>query len=60
MCVCFRDLKLRNYAPEDEELKQRQVPKAKPASGENRLIPVLLDPTGTFDKIIYIVTITQL
>lgn len=34
--VCFyRDLKLRNYTPEDEELKERQVPKAKPASGEN-------------------------
>uniref|UniRef100_A0A3B4DEM0 Coiled-coil domain containing 12 n=1 Tax=Pygocentrus nattereri TaxID=42514 RepID=A0A3B4DEM0_PYGNA len=27
-----RDLKLRNYTPEDEELKERQVPKAKPAS----------------------------
>lgn len=32
--VC-RELKLRNYTPEDEELKERQVPKAKPASGEN-------------------------
>lgn len=31
----LRDLKLRNYTPEDEELKERQVPKAKPASGEN-------------------------
>lgn len=31
----FRELKLRNYTPEDEELKERQVPKAKPASGEN-------------------------
>ncbi|KAE8288732.1 Coiled-coil domain-containing protein 12 [Larimichthys crocea] len=28
-----RELKLRNYTPEDEELKERQVPKAKPASG---------------------------
>lgn len=25
---------MRNYAPEDEELKERQVPKAKPASGK--------------------------
>lgn len=31
----FRELKLRNYTPEDEELKERQVPKAKPASGKN-------------------------
>lgn len=31
----LRELKLRNYTPEDEELKGRQVPKAKPASGEN-------------------------
>uniref|UniRef100_A0A8C2G098 Coiled-coil domain containing 12 n=1 Tax=Cyprinus carpio TaxID=7962 RepID=A0A8C2G098_CYPCA len=30
-----RELKLRNYTPEDKELKERQVPKAKPASGEN-------------------------
>lgn len=33
--LSFRELKLRNYTPEDEELKERQVPKAKPASGEN-------------------------
>uniref|UniRef100_A0A3B5A6N6 Coiled-coil domain containing 12 n=1 Tax=Stegastes partitus TaxID=144197 RepID=A0A3B5A6N6_9TELE len=33
-----RELKLRNYTPEDEELKERQVPKAKPASGESSLI----------------------
>ncbi|TNN78348.1 Coiled-coil domain-containing protein 12 [Liparis tanakae] len=30
-----RELKLRNYTPEDEELKERQVPKAKPASVMN-------------------------
>lgn len=34
--IC-RELKLRNYTPEDEELKERQVPKAKPASGKNTL-----------------------
>lgn len=34
----LRELKLRNYTPEDEELKERQVPKAKPASGENSSI----------------------
>lgn len=28
-----RELKLRNYEPEDEELKKRKVPQAKPASG---------------------------
>lgn len=33
--LTIRELKLRNYTPEDEELKDRQVPKAKPASGEN-------------------------
>uniref|UniRef100_A0A668U1V9 Coiled-coil domain containing 12 n=1 Tax=Oreochromis aureus TaxID=47969 RepID=A0A668U1V9_OREAU len=32
-----RELKLRNYAPEDEELKERQVPKAKPASVEDKV-----------------------
>jgi hypothetical protein len=32
--VLSRELKLRNYTPEDEELKERQVPKAKPVSGE--------------------------
>lgn len=35
--VLSRELKLRNYTPEDEELKERQVPKAKPASGKNSL-----------------------
>lgn len=34
LCVfVIRELKLRNYTPEDEELKQRQVPNAKPTSG---------------------------
>uniref|UniRef100_A0A672Z352 Coiled-coil domain containing 12 n=1 Tax=Sphaeramia orbicularis TaxID=375764 RepID=A0A672Z352_9TELE len=33
-----RELKLRNYTPEDEELKGRQVPKAKPASELGSLI----------------------
>ncbi|XP_028841140.1 coiled-coil domain-containing protein 12 [Denticeps clupeoides] len=32
-----RDLKLRNYTPEDEELKERQVPKAKPISVEDKV-----------------------
>uniref|UniRef100_A0A3B3CSZ5 Coiled-coil domain containing 12 n=1 Tax=Oryzias melastigma TaxID=30732 RepID=A0A3B3CSZ5_ORYME len=32
-----RELKLRNYTPEDEELKGRQVPKAKPASVEDKV-----------------------
>ncbi|KAI4882824.1 hypothetical protein NFI96_030184, partial [Prochilodus magdalenae] len=36
VCVC-RELKLRNYTPEDEELKNRQVPKAKPASVEDKV-----------------------
>ncbi|XP_016142994.1 coiled-coil domain-containing protein 12-like [Sinocyclocheilus grahami] len=34
--VC-RELKLRNYMPEDEELKERRVPKAKPASVEDKV-----------------------
>lgn len=34
MVFFHRELKLRNYAPEDEDLKERQVPKAKPASGK--------------------------
>ncbi|XP_062322809.1 coiled-coil domain-containing protein 12 [Osmerus eperlanus] len=32
-----RELKLRNYTPADEELKERQVPKAKPASVEDKV-----------------------
>ncbi|XP_077384452.1 coiled-coil domain-containing protein 12 isoform X2 [Festucalex cinctus] len=32
-----KDLKLRNYTPEDAELKERQVPKAKPASVEDKV-----------------------
>ncbi|XP_013864245.1 coiled-coil domain-containing protein 12 [Austrofundulus limnaeus] len=32
-----RDLRLRNYTPEDEELKVRQVPKVKPASVEDKV-----------------------
>ncbi|XP_034553922.1 coiled-coil domain-containing protein 12 [Notolabrus celidotus] len=32
-----RELKLRNYTPEDDELKERQVPKAKPASVEDKV-----------------------
>ncbi|XP_029927337.1 coiled-coil domain-containing protein 12 [Myripristis murdjan] len=35
--VRHRELKLRNYTPEDEELKERQVPKAKPASVEDKV-----------------------
>uniref|UniRef100_A0A674CN57 Coiled-coil domain containing 12 n=1 Tax=Salmo trutta TaxID=8032 RepID=A0A674CN57_SALTR len=35
--VLSRELKLRNYTPEDEELKERQVPKAKPASVEEKV-----------------------
>ncbi|CAL1611258.1 unnamed protein product [Knipowitschia caucasica] len=32
-----KELKLRNYTPEDEELKDRQIPKAKPASVEDKV-----------------------
>ncbi|KAM9852687.1 LOW QUALITY PROTEIN: coiled-coil domain-containing protein 12 [Aulostomus maculatus] len=32
-----RELKLRNYTPEDEELKERQIPNAKPASVEDKV-----------------------
>ena len=40
---------MRNYTPEDEELKDRQVPKAKPASGEH--LPPLEDAnTCTADR----------
>uniref|UniRef100_H2UG02 Coiled-coil domain containing 12 n=2 Tax=Takifugu rubripes TaxID=31033 RepID=H2UG02_TAKRU len=35
--VRHRELKLRNYTPEDDELKQRKVPNAKPASVEDKL-----------------------
>ncbi|XP_009979166.1 PREDICTED: coiled-coil domain-containing protein 12, partial [Tauraco erythrolophus] len=31
------ELKLRNYEPEDEELKKRKVPQAKPASVEDKV-----------------------
>ncbi|XP_057258848.1 coiled-coil domain-containing protein 12 isoform X2 [Pezoporus wallicus] len=34
--VC-RELKLRNYDPEDEELKKRKMPPAKPASVEDKV-----------------------
>uniref|UniRef100_A0AAQ5ZG83 Coiled-coil domain containing 12 n=1 Tax=Amphiprion ocellaris TaxID=80972 RepID=A0AAQ5ZG83_AMPOC len=38
LCISvLRELKLRNYTPEDEELKGRQVPKAKPASVEDKV-----------------------
>ncbi|XP_020854747.1 coiled-coil domain-containing protein 12 [Phascolarctos cinereus] len=32
-----RELRLRNYVPEDEELKKRKVPQAKPASVEEKV-----------------------
>uniref|UniRef100_A0A7M4E460 Uncharacterized protein n=1 Tax=Crocodylus porosus TaxID=8502 RepID=A0A7M4E460_CROPO len=32
-----RELRLRNYNPEDEELKKRKVPQAKPASVEEKV-----------------------
>ncbi|KAJ7322078.1 hypothetical protein JRQ81_018365 [Phrynocephalus forsythii] len=32
-----KELRLRNYAPEDEELKERVVPPAKPASVEDKV-----------------------
>ncbi|XP_078072019.1 coiled-coil domain-containing protein 12 [Mustelus asterias] len=35
--VKHKELKLRNYIPEDKELKERQVPKAKPASVEEKV-----------------------
>uniref|UniRef100_A0A3Q4AE52 Uncharacterized protein n=1 Tax=Mola mola TaxID=94237 RepID=A0A3Q4AE52_MOLML len=33
----LQELKLRNYTPEDKELKQRQVPNTKPASVEDKV-----------------------
>ncbi|KAM6376006.1 coiled-coil domain-containing protein 12 [Alca torda] len=35
--VKHKELKLRNYDPEDEELKKRKVPQAKPASVEDKV-----------------------
>ncbi|XP_060680426.1 coiled-coil domain-containing protein 12 [Hemiscyllium ocellatum] len=35
--VKHRELKLRNYVPEDRELKERQVPNAKPASVDEKV-----------------------
>ncbi|XP_029444088.1 coiled-coil domain-containing protein 12 [Rhinatrema bivittatum] len=35
--VKHRELKLRNYIPQDEVLKQRQMPQAKPASVEEKV-----------------------
>ncbi|XP_064410630.1 coiled-coil domain-containing protein 12 [Latimeria chalumnae] len=35
--VKHREIKLRNYIPEDDTLKERQVPKAKPASVEDKV-----------------------
>ncbi|XP_074996983.1 coiled-coil domain-containing protein 12 [Calonectris borealis] len=35
--VKHKELKLRNYEPEDEELKKRKVPQAKPASVEDKV-----------------------
>ncbi|XP_053915859.1 coiled-coil domain-containing protein 12 isoform X1 [Cuculus canorus] len=35
--VKHKELKLRNYEPEDEELKKRKVPQAKPASVEEKV-----------------------
>ncbi|XP_074139208.1 coiled-coil domain-containing protein 12 isoform X2 [Sminthopsis crassicaudata] len=35
--LSYRELKLRNYVPEDEELKKRKVPQAKPASVEEKV-----------------------
>ncbi|XP_030405696.1 coiled-coil domain-containing protein 12 isoform X3 [Gopherus evgoodei] len=32
-----KELKLRNYVPEDEDLKKRKVPQAKPASVEDKV-----------------------
>ncbi|TRY84962.1 hypothetical protein DNTS_019031 [Danionella cerebrum] len=32
-----RELKLRNYTPEDQDLKDRQLPKAKPSSVEDKV-----------------------
>lgn len=33
LCPC-RELRLRNYVPEDEDLKKRRVPQAKPVAGK--------------------------
>ncbi|KFV74012.1 Coiled-coil domain-containing protein 12, partial [Dryobates pubescens] len=35
--IKHKEIKLRNYDPEDEELKKRKVPQAKPASVEEKV-----------------------
>uniref|UniRef100_A0A9J8DHU6 Coiled-coil domain containing 12 n=1 Tax=Cyprinus carpio carpio TaxID=630221 RepID=A0A9J8DHU6_CYPCA len=48
-----RELKLRNYTPEDKELKERQVPKAKPASVEDKVKDQLeaADPEPVIEEV---------
>lgn len=38
---CRRELRLRNYVPEDEALKKRRVPQAKPVAGGSAEPPCL-------------------
>ena len=40
-----RELRLRNYVPEDEDLKRRRVPQAKPVAGRWAASPPLLHGT---------------
>uniref|UniRef100_A0A8C1VMT9 Coiled-coil domain containing 12 n=1 Tax=Cyprinus carpio TaxID=7962 RepID=A0A8C1VMT9_CYPCA len=49
-----RELKLRNYTPEDKELKERQVPKAKPASVEDKVKDQLeaADPEPVIEEVV--------
>lgn len=41
----FRELRLRNYVPEDEDLKKRRVPQAKPIAGRWAASPPLFHGT---------------
>lgn len=41
----FRELRLRNYVPEDEDLKKRRVPQAKPVAGRWAASPPLFHGT---------------
>lgn len=45
---CHRELRLRNYVPEDEDLKRRRVPQAKPVAGGQLLSqPLGLPPAAS-------------
>lgn len=44
----FRELRLRNYVPEDEDLKRRRVPQAKPVAGRAVSPPLLQGTISCF------------